>query len=107
MSLAGDGGIHGQVLRNNGFQGDDPGLTAYSAVGGANISVDTDNPLSTAITSSLKVTVPSGTTGQVGFQNAGYLGVPVNADSENPDFAFSFSSRTVSSLFIWNRVSDC
>jgi len=37
--------------------------------------------LSTAITRSLKVSVPAGATGQVGFANAGYLGVPVNADT--------------------------
>jgi alpha-N-arabinofuranosidase len=43
--------------------------------------VDTANPLSSALPRSLKVTVPSGTTGQVGFTNAGYLGVPVNADT--------------------------
>lgn len=69
------------MLRNNGFQGDKPDLTAYSAVGNANLTVDTKNPLSTAINKSLKVEVPSGATGQVGFSNAGYLGVPVNADS--------------------------
>ncbi|KAJ5998864.1 glycoside hydrolase [Penicillium sp. IBT 35674x] len=77
INNSGDGGIHGQLLRNNGFQGDDPGLTAYYAVGNVSISQDTSNPLSTAIASSLKVTVPSGTTGYVGFSNYGYDGVPV------------------------------
>lgn len=65
------------MLKNNGFQGTNPGLTAYAAVGNVNISQDTSNPLSTAITSSLKVSVPSGTTGYVGFANTGYNGVPV------------------------------
>lgn len=73
----GDGGIHGQVLRNNGFQGNDPGLTAYGTVGNVTIEHDMFSPVSSAITSSLKVTVPSGTTGYVGFSNAGYQGVPV------------------------------
>jgi alpha-N-arabinofuranosidase len=77
----GDGGIHGQLLKNNGFQGTSPGLTAYAAVGGTTLTQDTSNPLTSAITSSLKVSVPSGTTGQVGFSNAGYSGVPVNADT--------------------------
>ncbi|PQE04744.1 Glycoside hydrolase superfamily protein [Rutstroemia sp. NJR-2017a BBW] len=81
INNSGDGGIHGQLLRNNGFQGNNPGLTAYAAVGGVTLSVDTANPLSSALPRSLKVTVPSGTTGQVGFTNAGYLGVPVNADT--------------------------
>ncbi len=56
-------------------------MTAYAAVGGASLSVDTANPLSTAITKSLKVSIPPGTTGQVGFSNSGYVGVPVNADT--------------------------
>ena len=76
-----DGGIHGQLLKNNGFQGTSPGLTAYAAVGSAIITQDTANPLSSAITSSLKVAVASGTTSQVGFSNAGYSGVPVNNDT--------------------------
>ncbi|ESZ98507.1 alpha-L-arabinofuranosidase E [Sclerotinia borealis F-4128] len=76
-----DGGIHGQLLRNNGFQGDYPGLTAYAAVGGTTLSVDNANPLTSALPRSLKVTVPSGTTGQIGFSNAGYLGIPVNTDT--------------------------
>ncbi|KAM3075158.1 hypothetical protein ACMFMG_007389 [Clarireedia jacksonii] len=81
INNSGDGGVHGQLLRNNGFQGNNPGLTAYAAVGGVTLSVDTANPLSSALPRSLKVTVPSGTSGQVGFTNAGYLGVPVNTDT--------------------------
>ncbi|KAF7908376.1 uncharacterized protein EAF01_004131 [Botrytis porri] len=81
INNSGDGGIHGQLLRNNGFQGTNPGLTAYAAVGGTNLTVDTANPLTSALPRSLRVSVPSGTTGQVGFSNAGYLGVPVNDDT--------------------------
>jgi alpha-N-arabinofuranosidase len=81
LTNLGDGGIHGQFFQNNGFQGTNPGLTAYAAVGGVNITQDSANPLTTAITSSLKVTVPSGTSGQVGFSNSGYSGVPVNEDT--------------------------
>jgi alpha-N-arabinofuranosidase len=43
--------------------------------------LDTTVPLTSAITKTLKVTVPSGTTGSVGFSNSGYSGVPVNADT--------------------------
>lgn len=69
------------MLKNNGFQGDSPGLTAYNEVGGTTLTVDTDNPLNTAITSSLKVSVPTGQTGAVGFSNSGYSGVPVAEDT--------------------------
>nr|QEI10540.1 GH51 alpha-L-arabinofuranosidase [Evansstolkia leycettana] len=79
INNSGDGGIHGQLLKNNGFQGNNPGLTAYAAVGNVTLSQDTSNPLSSAITSSLKVSVPPGTTGYVGFANTGYAGVPVVA----------------------------
>ncbi|TGO85363.1 hypothetical protein BPOR_0404g00110 [Botrytis porri] len=81
INNSGDGGINGQLLRNNGFQGTNPGLTAYAAVGGTNLTVDTANPLTSALPRSLRVSVPSGTTGQVGFSNAGNLGVPVNDDT--------------------------
>lgn len=40
--------------------------------------MDFDNPLTSAITRSLRVDVPSNTTGQVGFSNEGYWGIPVD-----------------------------
>jgi alpha-N-arabinofuranosidase len=43
--------------------------------------VTTAHPLSPAIGRSLEVAVPAGTRGPVGFSNAGYQGIPVNADS--------------------------
>lgn len=78
INHSGDGGIHAQLLRNNGFQGENATLTAYSAVGGATLVVDFDNPLSQAIQRSLKVSVAEGATGQVGFSNEGYWGIQVN-----------------------------
>ncbi|KAJ5565088.1 Glycoside hydrolase superfamily [Penicillium frequentans] len=77
MDHSGDGGIHGQVLQNNGFQGDSLGLTAYAPVGAATISQDKSHPVSDSITSSLSVSVPENTTDYVGFANTGYNGVPV------------------------------
>ncbi|GAT21099.1 LOW QUALITY PROTEIN: alpha-L-arabinofuranosidase E [Aspergillus luchuensis] len=102
-TLTSDGGIHGQVLRNNGFQGDDPGLTAYSAVGNVTISQDTANPLSSAITSTLKVAVPSGATGYVGFANEGYEGVPVlGTDYDNYFYMKGDYSGTVNLRLVGN-----
>ncbi|KAK0644732.1 putative alpha-L-arabinofuranosidase A [Lasiodiplodia hormozganensis] len=80
INHSGDGGITGQLLRNNGFQGDDQTLTAYGAVGDTTLSVDSGNPLTSAIPHSLAVAVPDGSTGQVGFSNEGYWGILVNAD---------------------------
>ncbi|KAL1650061.1 hypothetical protein SLS58_001439 [Diplodia intermedia] len=80
INHSGDGGIHGQLLRNNGFQGADDNTTAYAPIGDVDLSVDTNNPLSTAIQRSLAVAVPDGTKGDVGFSNEGYWGILVNAD---------------------------
>jgi alpha-N-arabinofuranosidase len=45
------------------------------------LTLDTVNPLSTALPLSLRVAVPAGASGAVGFSNSGYWGIPVNADS--------------------------
>ncbi|KAH0608416.1 uncharacterized protein H6S33_001550 [Morchella sextelata] len=81
INHSGDGGIHGQLLRNNGFQGTTADLTAYAAVGSVTLAVDTAHPLSSALPKVLRIDVPSGTTGQVGFSNAGYWGIPVKKDT--------------------------
>ncbi|KAK1148845.1 hypothetical protein N8T08_008730 [Aspergillus melleus] len=77
MDHSGDGGIHGQLLQNNGFQGSNPGLTAYWAIGDVDILQDEASPLSSAIRSSLQVQVAPEETELVGFANGGYQGVPV------------------------------
>ena len=79
MDHSGDGGIHGQLLQNNGFQGENPGLTAYSSIGAVDISRDTDTPVSNAITSSLQLSMRDDARGYVGFANNGYGGVPVQS----------------------------
>ncbi|KAI8812771.1 glycoside hydrolase family 51 protein [Cladochytrium replicatum] len=85
INHSGDGGIHAQLLRSNGFQGNAPSLVGYAAAGGAAIARDAKAPLNAAITSSLRVDVGS-STGQVGFINEGYNGVPVNADTYKTSF---------------------
>ncbi|KAK8197983.1 Arabinosidase A [Phyllosticta capitalensis] len=86
INHSGDGGIHGQLLRNNGFQGDDQNLTAYAAIGGASLAVDSSTPLNSAITHSLAVTIASDATGEAGFSNEGYWGIPVTASTYNTSF---------------------
>ncbi|KAE8416094.1 Arabinosidase A [Aspergillus pseudocaelatus] len=78
INHSGDGGIYGQLLRNNGLQGSEPDLTAWAAVGDATIAVDAQNPLTEAIPHSLKLDVKQGASGAVGFTNEGYWGVPVD-----------------------------
>lgn len=69
------------MLRNNGLQGSSPNLTAWDGVGGGIIAVDSDNPLTSAIPHSLRLDVPEGVTGQVGFTNDGYWGIPVDGST--------------------------
>lgn len=69
------------MLRNNGLQGTSPDLTAWADVGDAMISVDSDNPLTSAIPHTLRLNVPNGATGQVGFTNEGYWGIPVDGST--------------------------
>ncbi|KAJ3347640.1 hypothetical protein HDU83_001906 [Entophlyctis luteolus] len=87
INNSGDGGIHGQLLQSNGFQGSNPSLAAFAAVGdGVSLSIDTSTPLSTAITRTLKVSIAHGVSGLVGFSNGGYGGVPVNYDTYRTSF---------------------
>lgn len=81
INHSGDGALHGQLMQNNGFQGTNATLTAYGAAGDVTLFIDSANPLTTAITKSLKVSVPSGTTGHAGISKSGYWGIPVNEDT--------------------------
>ncbi|RKU44045.1 hypothetical protein DL546_005549 [Coniochaeta pulveracea] len=81
INHAGDGGIHGQLLQNNGLRPSNDRLAAWSPVGPVDLYASTDHPLSPAIKRSLEVAVPPGTKGQAGFKNTGYQGIPVNADT--------------------------
>lgn len=86
INHSGDGGLYGQMLQNNGLQGSDPDLTAWGAVGDATITIDYDNPLSSAIPHSLRLDVPSDATGTIGVTNAGYWGIPVDGSEHQTYF---------------------
>ncbi|KAJ5580827.1 Glycoside hydrolase superfamily [Penicillium hetheringtonii] len=86
MDNSGDGGIHGQLLQNNGFQGSSLGMTSYAPVGDVKITRDTSEPVSEAIKSSLRVDVPDKTTEYVGFANTGYKGIPVTNSTYRSSF---------------------
>ncbi|KAI5777416.1 alpha-L-arabinofuranosidase E [Geopyxis carbonaria] len=90
INYSGDGGLHGQLLRNNNFQGTS-GNTIATAWGSVNASirVDASVPLSTALPASLRIDVAAGAAAPVGVTNAGYWGVPVAVDT----YAFYFWVR--------------
>jgi alpha-L-arabinofuranosidase len=69
-------------------------LAAWTAIGSANITVIADSsPLSAALPNALQVTVPSGSSGDIGFGNSGYFGINVNDSwTYNASFFFRFPS---------------
>lgn len=81
INHSGDGGIYGQMLRNNGLQGSAPDLAAWAGVGDGSIAVNLENPLTSAIPHTLRLDVSGNATGQVGFSNAGYWGIPVDGST--------------------------
>ncbi|KAF5389330.1 hypothetical protein D9757_003420 [Collybiopsis confluens] len=57
-------------------------LSSWSAVNGAQLKVIAEIvPVSAALPNALSVTIPQGASGQVGFANAGYFGIKVNASN--------------------------
>lgn len=102
ISHSGDGGLYGELLQNRAFQKVMPGtsaaLNAWHAVNGAGIAVVADpTPLSSALPNALEVTIPSNSSGPVGFSNEGYWGIAVNsAFTYNASLHYRFTSASTS-----------
>ncbi|RPD65586.1 glycoside hydrolase [Lentinus tigrinus ALCF2SS1-7] len=84
--ISGDGGLYAELLQNRAFQQVTPNTTAalnaWSALNGARLTVIADpTPVSKALPNSLQFTVPSGSSGAVGFTNAGFWGIKVDSAS--------------------------
>ncbi|VUC23054.1 unnamed protein product [Clonostachys rosea] len=97
---SGDGGLYGELIRNRAFQGSSaPGRIAsfqrntdfWHPVGGVNLSIDTTGPaLSDSLTYQLRMDIPAGTQGSVGFYNDGFWGFNVDTSKR---YAASFYMR--------------
>ncbi len=73
-----EGGLYGELIRNRSFKANPTNPVYWKAVGGARISLDTNQPLNTALGTSLKMELGSATAeGRSGFENQGYWGIPV------------------------------
>ncbi|KAI1798142.1 glycoside hydrolase [Ganoderma leucocontextum] len=84
MFESGDGGLYAELLQNRAFQQVTPNtsgaLTAWHALSNAQLTVIADsNPVSTSLPDSLQFSVPSGSSGAVGFTNEGFWGIKVNS----------------------------
>ena len=73
ISHSGDGTLYGQLLKNNGFQGGNPGLDAWKAVGSGNIAQDNATTIGKANHPSIRVS--SSGNGSFGLSNSGYNGI--------------------------------
>jgi len=78
INHSGEGGLYGELLQNRSFMASSTTPTAWSAVNAATIALDDTNPLNTALTRSLKVslTAPSPSS-RAGVANGGFWGIPV------------------------------
>ncbi|KAF1347105.1 glycoside hydrolase superfamily [Delphinella strobiligena] len=90
INYSGDGGIYAELVRNRAFQGSavyPSTLTGWSSVGDTTLSLQNlSQPLSSALPTSLNVKVSNGSSGQVGFANAGWWGIDVKVQPYNGSF---------------------
>ncbi|OBT72105.1 hypothetical protein VF21_09175 [Pseudogymnoascus sp. 05NY08] len=96
---SGDGGLYAELIRNRAFQGSSQSGQAsltrttdyWHAIGDVTLAVEQSRPaLSDYLTYDLRMDIPAGTTGQVGFYNDGFWGFDVDASK---DYAASFSVK--------------
>lgn len=91
---------YAELIQNRAFQNGT--LEAWSAVGGATLTLDTSNPLSSALPRSVKVTGGNGKT--VGLKNPGYWGIDVKKTKKYTGSFYSYGEYDGS--FTVSLVSD-
>jgi alpha-N-arabinofuranosidase len=73
-----EGGLYGELVRNRTFKANATNAVYWETVGGAVISLDTNQPLNAALNLSLKLdTSKASKKSPVGIANGGYWGIPV------------------------------
>jgi len=95
--------MYGELLRNRAFQGSSSNGQAslvrntefWHPVGGVSLSVDMSSPtLSSSLPYHMRMDIPTGTTGEVGFYNEGFWGFHVDS-----------TKRYIASLYIRGNYS--
>ena len=75
INNSGDGGVYAELVQNRAFQGDDifpKNLDFWYPIGGAKLSLSNlTDPLSSALTTSMRVTGGNGNATDIGFWNEG------------------------------------
>jgi alpha-N-arabinofuranosidase len=86
-----EGGIYGELIRNRTFKASAQNPIFWSAVGGAAMTLDTNQPLNAALNVSLKLDTSKATKDSpVGIANDGFWGIPVRP---NTKYRLSFYAR--------------
>jgi alpha-N-arabinofuranosidase len=86
-----EGGLYGELIRNRTFKANPTNAVYWNAVGDAAISLDTNQPLNSALNVSLKLdTSKASKDSPVGVANDGYWGIPVRP---NTTYRVSFYAK--------------
>ncbi|KAJ4482286.1 glycoside hydrolase family 51 protein [Lentinula aciculospora] len=103
ISHSGDGGLYAELLQNRAFQMVDvsdqaTALSAWHSVNEAQLTVIEETiPVSSALPNALSVTIPNGSSSQVGVGNEGYFGIKVDS-SETYNASLFYRFPTASSF---------
>jgi alpha-L-arabinofuranosidase len=84
VSLAGDGGLYAELVRNRSFEDSNQPEYWSLVLGGTakgQMAIDTQHPMSEKNRSSLKWTIAPGGEGRVGVANDGYFGIALQKDA--------------------------
>ena len=77
-----EGGLYGELVRNRTFKANPTNAVFWNAVGNGVISLDTNQPLNSALNVSLKLdTSKAAKNSPAGIANDGYWGIPVRPDT--------------------------
>ncbi|MFF7266370.1 LamG-like jellyroll fold domain-containing protein [Streptomyces sp. NPDC008159] len=78
INHSGEGGLYPELIQNRSMMASTTSPTGWSAVGGSAIALDADNPLNSALTRSLRLTInDASSSARAGVANGGFWGIPV------------------------------
>jgi len=87
-----EGGLYGELIRNRTFKANAQNPMFWSALGDAAMTVDTNQPLNSALNLSLKLDASKASKeSPVGIANGGFWGIPVHP---NTTYRVSFYARS-------------
>jgi alpha-N-arabinofuranosidase len=86
-----EGGLYGELIRNRTFKANAQNPMFWSAIGDAAMTLDTNQPLNSALNASLKLDAGKASKASpVGIANGGFWGIPVRS---NTTYRASFYAR--------------